>query len=114
MSGCWGISEQGLQSLRKLGIAAHPHTVKAQTKISAASHTDDVKSFVQSAIENNHFLIFCIDDYHNIHTKHRPETQKQTEAVHMSTLLLKVFPNIQAVPVEVVDLLPKSPNHQII
>ena len=53
--------------------------------------------------------MFCIDDYHNIHTKHRPESKKQTDAIHMSTLLLKVFPNIKAVPQERINLLPKVP-----
>ena len=94
----FGISEQGLQSLRNLGIAAHPHTVKAQAKLSSSSHSNHVVSFIESAIENNQFMIFCINDYHNIHTKHRPETKTQTQAVHMTTLLLKVFPNIKAVP----------------
>ena len=47
--------------------------------------------------------------YHNIHTKHRPESKKQTDATHMSTLLLKVCPNIKAVPQERINLLPKVP-----
>ena len=38
---------------------------------------DRVKGFFQTAIENEQFIIFCIDDYHNIHTKHRPETKTQ-------------------------------------
>ena len=105
----FGITEQGLQSLRNLGIAAHPHTVQAKAKSSSASHSSTVASFIESAVENEQFLIFCIDDYHNIHTMHRPETKKQTNAIHMSTLLVKVFPNIKAVHQEKVDLLPKSP-----
>ena len=94
----FGINEQGLQSLRNLGIAAHPHTIKVQAKLSSSCHSNHVIRFIESAIENNQFMIFCIDDYHNIHTKHRPETKSQTQAVHMTTLLLKVFPNIKAVP----------------
>ena len=105
----FGISEKGLQSLRNLGIAAHPHTVKAQAKLSSSSHSNHVVSFIESAIENNQFMIFCIDDYHNIHTKHRPETKTQTQAVHMTTLLLKVFPNIKAVPKSEINLLPVHP-----
>ena len=54
-------------------------------------------------------MIFCIDDYHNIHTKHRPETKTQTQAVHMTTLLLEVFPNIKAVPKSEINLLPVHP-----
>ncbi len=105
----FGISEQGLQSLRNLGIAAHPHTVKAKAKLSSASHSSNVASFIESAVENEQFLIFCIDDYHNIHTMHRPESKKQTNAIHMSTLLIKVFPNIKALCQDEVDLLPKFP-----
>ena len=33
-----------------------------------------------------------------MHTKHRPKTKAQTQAVHMTTLLLKVFPNIKTAP----------------
>ena len=36
---------------------------------------------------------------------HRSETKKQTNAIHMSTLVLKVFPNIKAVHQDKVDLL---------
>ena len=64
----------------------------------AASHHDRVKGFFQTAIEDEQFIIFCIDDYHNIQIKHRPETKTQTQSVHTSTLLVKIFPNIKAVP----------------
>ena len=94
----FGISEQGLQSLRNLGIAAHPHTVKAKAKLSLASHSSNVASFIESAVENEQFLIFCIDDYHNIHTMHRPESKKQTNAIHMSTLLIGIPQHKSIVP----------------
>ena len=94
----FGISQQGLASLRNLGTVAHPRTIKTSIHVSSASHLDRVKGFFQTAIENEQFIIFCIDDYHNIHTKHRPESKIQTQSVHASTLLIKVFPNIKAVP----------------
>ena len=94
----FGISHQGLASLRNLGIVAHPRTMKASMLALSASHLDRVKGFFQTVIEKEQFIIFCIDDYHNIHTKHRPESKTQTQAVHTTTLLVKVFPNIQAVP----------------
>ena len=92
----FGISNKGLESLRNLGIAAHPRTVKILTR-SSSSHDSHVFTFIKAAIENNQFLIFCIDHYHNIHTHHRPEAKTQTQAIHMATLLLKVFPDIEAV-----------------
>ena len=62
-------------------------------------------------MENEYFLVFCIDDYHNIHTKHRAENKTQTQAVHMTTLLVKVFPNIKAVSNQALNtpLIPTSP-----
>ena len=105
----FGISNKGLESLRNLGIAAHPRTVKILTRSSFSSHNSRVFSFIKAAIENNQFLIFCIDDYHNIHTHHRPETKTQTQAIHTATLLLKVFPEIEAVPQHGNNVLPTPP-----
>ena len=53
-------------------------------------------------------MIFLIDDYHNIHTKHRPKDKTQTQAIHMTTLLLKVFAEVQAVSNHEADLLPNN------
>ena len=106
----FGISHQGLASLQNLGIVAHPRTMKASMLASSASHLDRVKGFFQTVIEKEQFIIFCIDDYHNIHTKHRPESKTQTQAVHTTTLLVKVFPNIQAVPNDYIHpILPANP-----
>ena len=105
----FGISQQGLQALKNLGIAAHPNTIKTLEKSSSSLHASHVAHFIESAIENDHFLIFLIDDYHNIHTKHRPEARTQTQSAHMSTLLLKVFPNIKAVSQSGINLLPRCP-----
>ena len=70
--------------------------------------SDTVESFIDSAIENEHLLLFFIDDYHNIHTQHRPEEKAQTQATHMTTFLLKVFPEVKAISKNV-DLHPKTP-----
>ena len=68
-------------------------------------------NFFQKAVENEHFLVFCLDDYRNVHTKQSPEAKTQTEANHMSTLLVKTFPNVKAVSKESVPtpLLPTLP-----
>ena len=81
-----------------LGVAAHPCIVKLASQPSANLHLNNVASFFQDVVEKEHFLVFCIDDYHNIHTKHHPEESKQTQEVHMSTLLVKAFPNVKAIP----------------
>ena len=106
----FGISQQGLESLRNLGIVTHPRTIKANMQVSSAAHLERVKEFFKTVIDNEQFIIFCIDDYHNIHTKHRPEAKTQTQSVHTSTLLVKVFPNIKAFPNNSLhSLLPVNP-----
>ena len=92
----FGITKRGLESLRNVG--AHPQTVKFSAKSSTSNHLNGVLTFIELAIEKNQFIIFCIDDYHNIHTHHRPEANTQMQAIHRTTLLLKVFPSVEAVP----------------
>ena len=103
------ITKEGLESLRNLGIAAHPQTVKVLTKSSSSTHSSSVLTFIESAIEKNQFIIFCIDDYHNMHTQHQPEAKIQTQAIHMTTLLLKVLPNVKAVQHHGNNVVPNSP-----
>ena len=87
----FGISQQRIASLRNLGIVVHPQTIKASIAASSASHLERVKEFFQTIIENEEFIIFCVDDYHNIYTIHRPESKTQTQSVHTTTLLFKFF-----------------------
>ena len=113
----FGISDQGLASLRNIGVAAHPRTLKTASKLSATFHRDNVARFFQQVVANKHFLVVCIDDYHNIHTKHRPETKTQTHAIHMNTLLVKIFPNVRAISKESLKtpLLPICPvQHELV
>ena len=107
----FGISEQGLISLRNLGIAAHPHTVRAAAKSLAASHSNNLVSFFQEAVQSKQFIVVMIDDYHNIHTKHCHEKKTQTDTVHMATLLVKAFPKVKAISKDEtqVPLLSKDP-----
>ena len=105
----FAISQQGLASLRNLGIVAHPQTIKASIVASSASHLKRVKEFFQSIIENEVYF-FCIDNCYNIRTKHCPESKTQTQSVHTNTLLVKVFSNIKAVPNDsLLSLLPVHP-----
>ena len=84
--------------------------MKASILASSACYLDKVKEFFQAVIENKQFIIFFIDDYHNIHTKHRPEANTQTQTEHTTTLLVKVFPNIEAIPNDFLQpLLPANP-----
>ena len=50
-----------------------------------------VQKVLHDAKANEKLVTLFIDDYHNIHTHHRPSSDTQTQVVHMATLLIKVF-----------------------
>ena len=54
----FGITERGLTSLMNLGIAAHPHTVKAAAKSSASSHITSLSSFFENVVEKYSSLLY--------------------------------------------------------
>ena len=90
-------------------LITHKLLLKVLIKSSSSTHSSSVLTFIESAIEKNPFIIFCIDDYHNIHTQHRPVANTQTQAIHMTTLLLKVFPYVKAVQHHGNNVVPNSP-----
>ena len=96
----YGISEFGLSALRNLRIAAHPRTVKTATASATSSHLQQVQNFFTEATNKEYFIVIFVDDYHNIRTKHRANEKQQTQAVHMATLLVKVFEDIKAFHVQ--------------
>ena len=62
----FGITKKGFESLRNLGIAAHPQTVKVLTKSSSSTHSSNVLTFIESAVEKT--TIKCI---HNTNPRRR-------------------------------------------
>eukprot|EP00112_Aurelia_sp_Birch-Aquarium-sp1_P021037 Seg5563.2 transcript_id=Seg5563.2/GoldUCD/mRNA.D3Y31 product="hypothetical protein" protein_id=Seg5563.2/GoldUCD/D3Y31 len=92
-----GITDQGLWALKNLGIAAHPNTITTARRASASTHTQSVQSFIRDARNRKQMIAIFIDDFHNIHTMHRPDQKDQTQAVHMATLLVKIFPGVPAI-----------------
>ena len=56
-----------------------------------------LKKVLHGAKLDELLVMIFIDDYHNIHTHHRPLSDTQTQVVHMASLLVKVF-DIHAIP----------------
>ena len=84
-----GISSRELETLRNVGPAAHPNAVSSATKKLSSEHLETVHQFSKDATENEHMVTVFIDDFHNIHSHHRPSTSTQTQVCHMATLLFK-------------------------
>ena len=92
-----GISDKGMETLRHMGLAAHPVTINNACKEASADHLNSVQQTIHDATENEKLIMIYIDDYHNIHSHHRPSTKETTQVIHMATLLMKVF-DTKAIP----------------
>ena len=92
-----GISDSGLSILNKSGISASKSTQKRELQKLASSHSNTVKGFIDETIRMKCLLVLMIDDYTNIHTKHRPLDSTTSTARSMATILLKRFPDVPAI-----------------
>ena len=93
-----GISEAGLTILNKSGIAMPKTTQRRELCKSAKSHDKSTAAFINDSLRNEDLLVLMIDDYTNIHTKHRPKSQETSAARTMATILLKRFKGIPGIP----------------
>ena len=53
----FGISDQGLASLRNHGVAPHPRTIKSASQSSANLHLDNVAIFSRMLLKRNFSLL---------------------------------------------------------
>ncbi len=95
-----GLSDTGLTALWQEGVSVHPRTARLMSMSINESYKEMVKSFIDKAKSNGSLLVFMVDDYTNIHTKHRPTSVVPTVVSHKATLLLKCFDNIKAIPAD--------------
>ena len=56
-----------------------------------------MKDFIDETIHMKCLLVVMIDDYTNIHTKHRPLDSTTSTARSMATIFLKRFPDDPAI-----------------
>ncbi len=92
-----GLTSRGVKTLRNMGLDAHFLTVASTCKKISSENLETVKKFFEDAVDNEYMVIAFIDDYHNIHTNHRPSSDCQTNVAHMATLLVKSFKNVKAI-----------------
>ena len=81
-------------------MAVHPRTAREMSKVIDFSYEGLVRSWIQDAMNRSAMLVFMVDDYTNVHTKHRPTETNPTVVSHKATLLLKRFDDVKAIPVE--------------
>ncbi len=63
-----GLTSRGVETLRNMGLAAHPLTVASTCKKISSEHLKTVKKFFEDAVDHENMVIAFIDDSHNIYT----------------------------------------------
>ena len=66
-----------IATLRNMGLTAHPNTVLSETKKASSEHIATFHQFFEDAVTNNYMVALFIDDFHNIHSYHRPSSSSQ-------------------------------------
>ena len=94
-----GLTDKGFEALRRERTTVSSKTMRNFSKTKVSEHQNIVKKFIDEAIEKSEFMILMIDDYSNIHSLQRPkDPSNPTNVARMATILLKKFPNINAIP----------------
>ena len=68
-----------------------------QKKNIGKAHIDHLNTKIQKVISQQSLVVCVIDDYHCIHGLQRPNNEKVSEAKHMCTIIIKIFPQIKAI-----------------
>ena len=92
------LNKEALDTERNLGNACSSRKVYYMRKNIEQSHEKHINNEIQNAIQKKYLVVCVVDDYHCIHTKRRPEDVKVSDAKHMCTIVIKIFPEIQAIP----------------
>eukprot|EP00795_Rhopilema_esculentum_P002552 gene2552-748_t len=91
------VSQEGIETEKTIGNTVCTKTLSNELRKLSVENEDVVKAIVQKAVENEWLIVLIIDDYTTVHTKHRPKTNTST-AAKMCTIVCRVFPQIQAIP----------------
>ena len=95
-----GLVEAGLSALWREGIAVHSRTASIMAKVIDLNYDDLVKGWIEDAMYEKFLLAFMVDDYINIHTKHRPTGINPSPVSAKATLLLKQSDTAKAIPAD--------------
>ena len=71
------ITEQLAKRNNKIEYCNNPNTVLSETKKPSSEHIATVHQFFEDAVTNNYMVALFIDDFHNIHSHHRPSSSSQ-------------------------------------
>ena len=60
----------------------------------------NVDEAITTAIVQKQLILLMIDDYTTIHTSRRPSNLQTSKANNMCTIIIKIFPSLDAIPIK--------------
>ena len=91
------LNKQAVNTQRRLGLACSSQTAYRHLQSVAMKYKESIKEAISTAIENEYLITVNLDDYHNIHSKQRPISNKMSMATHMGTAVFRIHPSVKAI-----------------
>ena len=93
------INQESIETEHIMGYTCSKRNLNNVMHKMSQSHLKSFEDFITTATDCKWLIVLMIDDFKAIHTKRRPREEKLSEAKTMYTIVVKVFKDIQAVPV---------------
>ena len=97
-------TNEGIDTQRSIGTACCSRSIDRALTQYATSNKSTVDEAITMAIKEKHLILLMIDDYTTIHSKRRPTSSLASTTNNMCTIIIKIFPSLDAIPV-------KQPEH---
>ena len=93
-------TNDGIDTQRAIGTACSSRTVERALSHYSTTNTLAVSDAITRAIEKKQLLLLMIDDYTTVHSNRRPTDLLTSNANNMCTIIVKIFPNLEAIPMK--------------
>lgn len=93
-------TNDGIGTQRTIGTACCSRSVDKALSHYATSNKQTVDEAINTAINNKQRLLLMIDDYTAVHTNRRPTDLLTSSANNMVTIIVKIFPTLEAIPMK--------------
>ena len=83
---------------RRLGVTTTAATGRTFEANAIAAYEKEIDEVIDNAIKERFLIIAIIDDYTSIHSHRRQDSENTSNAKCMCTIVIRIFPNIPAIP----------------
>ena len=90
-------TNEGIDTQRTIGTACCSRSIDRAMARYALSNKLNVDEAITTAIAQKQLILLMIDDYTTVHTSRRPSNLQTSKANNMCTIIIKIFPSLDAI-----------------